>query len=105
MTFRARTDLLWYAIDFDGTIVDTKGPDYAPVKGPRPRVHDKLNEIHFMGYKIIIHTARPWADYEIIESYMHLWKLPFDRIVCGKILAKKYIDDRNGAHVDAESWL
>jgi hydroxymethylpyrimidine pyrophosphatase-like HAD family hydrolase len=105
MTFLARTDLIWYAIDFDGTIVDTKGPDYTPVKGPRLGVHQKLNELREMDYKIVIHTARPWADYEIVESYMRLWGLPWDRIVCGKLLAKKYIDDKNGAHIDAESWL
>ena len=47
------------------------------------------------GYKIIIHTSRAWNEYDIIEKWLDDWKIPHRRIVCGKLFAKYYIDDRN----------
>lgn len=87
--------LKWLAIDFDNCIAHNSGyPDFIPSE-PLPFCVDALNEIVKNGYKIIIHTARPWADYDNIEKWCNTHHIPFRRIVCGKLLAKYYIDDRN----------
>jgi phosphoglycolate phosphatase-like HAD superfamily hydrolase len=87
--------LLWVSVDFDQTIADNTGyPDFIPTK-PLDGVKENLEKLEAGGYKIIIFTARPWADYANIEKFMEEHSLPFRRIVCGKLLAKYYIDDRN----------
>lgn len=87
--------LKWKAVDFDNTIADNTGyPDYIPL-GPLPGVKEHLEAITAKGGKIIVHTARPWADYANIEKFMEEHGLPFKDIVCGKLLAETYIDDRN----------
>lgn len=110
MTFQQpppRSNLLWLAVDLDGTLAK---PVWTP-DNPTSEIGDpiwsnisKLRLAVEAGYKIVIHTSRPWTDYEAIESWLNHWRIPFSRIVCGKILAALYIDDR-GRHADAESWL
>jgi hypothetical protein len=51
-----------------------------------------------------MHTARPWTDYEAIEAWCAHHNIPHRRIVCGKILAAAYVDDR-AIHADAERWI
>jgi hypothetical protein len=94
--------LRWVSVDFDETIAHNSGyPDYIP-KEPLGGVKEKLEALEEKDYKIIIHTARPWADYTNIEQFMDYYKLPFRRIVCGKLLAKYYIDDRNAGGLNWE---
>ena len=99
-----RTDLRWIAVDFDGTLAEKTPPPW-PLGAPIWVNIGKCNELYDHGWKIIIHTARPWSDYEAIEAWLCYVGVPFSRIVCGKLLAHRYIDDRNGPSVDAESWL
>jgi len=87
--------LKWIAVDFDGTIAKNSGfPDFIPSE-PLEGVKKILDRFVAQGYKIIVHTARPWADYDNIEKWCIENEIPFRRIVCGKLLAKFYIDDRN----------
>lgn len=102
-----RSNLLWLAIDLDGTLAESLWrPDNPTSKigEPIPRNVAKLRRAVASGYKAIIHTARPWTDYEAIEWWCNENDIPFRRIQCGKILAALYIDDR-GRHESAESWL
>lgn len=85
-------ELRWLAVDFDGTIA-TKNEDYS-IGNPIPENIHKLWECTALGYKIIIHTARHWEDYHKIEDWLNKHEVPFKSIVCGKILAHRYIDDR-----------
>lgn len=102
-----RADLLWAAVDLDGCLAEgIWTPDNPTSKIGYPiwqNVH-KARDLEAAGYKIIIHTARGWTDYENIEGWCNHYHVPFRRIVCGKILAAIYIDDR-ARHSDAESWL
>jgi hypothetical protein len=98
-----RTDLIWAAVDFDGTLVETRPPDYA-LGDPLPGVREKLWQLYLNDYKIAIHSARPWSDYELIESWLNYWMLPWDKIILGKLLAKVYIDDR-ALNAREDSWL
>lgn len=110
MTFiapAARHDLIWAAVDFDGTLAETA---WTP-ENPGSQVGEpiwaniwKLYDLIDAGYKIVIHTARGWHDYETIESWLEHHEIPVDAIVCGKLLAKVYIDDR-ALHESAASWV
>lgn len=102
-----RADLKWLAIDLDGTLAEpTWRPDNPTTEIGPPIRHNvqKARDAAGLGWKIVIHTARPWTDYEAIEWWCHRYGVPARRIVCGKILAQLYIDDK-GRHESAESWL
>jgi hypothetical protein len=102
-----RSDLLWYAVDYDGTLAKSTwhpgNPNAVPGEPIWENV-DKYLAIRAAGRKTVIHTARPSSDYELIEAWMNHWDLPFDQIVTGKLLAARYIDDR-AVNADADSWL
>jgi predicted secreted acid phosphatase len=86
--------LKWLAIDLDKTIAkNSPYPEYnllKPIEGARKF----LEVIEAQGWKIIIYTSRAWCDYDKIEKWLNKYKIPFRRIVCGKLLAKYFIDDR-----------
>lgn len=102
-----RRELLWLAVDLDGTLAE---PVWRPdnptseIGAPIPKNVEKLRAAVAAGYKPVIHTARPSTDYEAIEAWLRHHEIPFSRIQTGKILAALYIDDR-ARHADAESWL
>lgn len=97
-------ELKWYAIDFDNTLaMNTGEPDFAIGK-PIHQNLNKLKEVHEAGYKIIIHTARHWEDYRAIEEWLDKHQVPYKAIVCGKILAHRYVDDKN-INAFERSWL
>jgi len=80
-------------IDLDNTIAHSDSLDFKlrkPIKGAKEAL-DKLTKD---GWKIIIYTSRSWVEYDIIERWLNKNKIPFRRIVCGKLFAKYYIDDR-----------
>ncbi len=102
-----RDTLLWYGIDFDGTLSESvwkPGSDISNIGPPITKNLRKLQEVVDAGYKIIIHTARPWSEYENIEAWLNHYRIPFKEIQCGKPLFHRYVDDRA---IDAEdvSWL
>lgn len=102
-----RSELLWDAVDFDGTLSRSTWTPGNPNAVPGEPIWEnvvKLWEIRDAGRKIAIHTARPSSDYELIEAWMNHYELPFDQIVTGKLLAARYIDDR-AVPADADSWL
>ena len=85
----------WLAVDFDQTIAHNSGyPNFIPTT-PLEGCKEAIDTLVSRGYKIIIHTARPWADYDNIEKWCIENSITFRRIVCGKLLAKIYIDDKN----------
>lgn len=92
-----RTELIWAAIDLDGCLAEgtwTPESNGRDIGKPIERNVRKLEKLRWNGYKIVIHTARGWEHYEAIESWLNYWGIRFDRIVCGKLLAAVYVDDR-----------
>jgi len=88
------TELKWLAVDFDGTIATSSGhPDYI-IQDPIIENIEKLKRCSEKGYKIVIHTARHWEDYKAIEEWLDNHQVPYKAIVCGKLLAHRYIDDK-----------
>lgn len=98
-----RDELIWYAVDLDGTLAEPVWPDPG-IGRPIHRNIDKLEELVSAGKKIVIHTSRPSSDFELIESWLIHYHVPFDRIVTGKELAHRYIDDK-AVHESMPSWL
>ena len=90
-------------IDFDGVIA--KFSDHIEELGePIDGGAKAISELKNLGYKIIIHTARPSNDEHVkkIEGYLNSHGIPFDEINKNsdcpwnsiKPLADLYIDDR-----------
>lgn len=102
-----RKDLKWLAVDLDGTLCwPTWKPDQkrSVIGDVIPENYAKLMEAHFAGYNIIIHTARHWTDYEMIEAWLNKHEIPHRGIICGKILSAAYIDDKS-INARAASWI
>lgn len=98
---RLNGDLKWFGLDFDRTIADNTGaPDYTPTD-PLPDAHEKTHLLTARGWKLIIFTARPWSEYELVESWLLHHDIPFRRIVCGKPLFRYYMDDIN---IEFRGW-
>jgi hypothetical protein len=102
-----RQELIWAAVDLDGTLAE---PLWTP-DNPTSEIGDpiwlnveKLGQMANAGYKIVIHTSRGWTDYERIEAWLNHHKIPWHHIVCGKLLAAVYVDDR-ARHADESTWL
>jgi len=101
---RARLD--WVAIDLDGTLAKSEwSPDtpHAPIGEPIWKNVLKVRKLKSLGKTTVIHTARPWADYEQIQLWAQWHEVPIDHIVCGKLLAAAYVDDRN-VSIDSDDW-
>ena len=91
------TELRWYAIDFDNTLVFTKQEeDYELDKAePNYELMRACRNAYKQGKRFIVHSSRHWDDYPVIEKWLVRHKFPFKFIICGKILVNGYIDDRN----------
>lgn len=106
-TVPQRKDLLWLAVDLDGTLAEpiwTPENPTSAIGAPIWLNVTKLHEAVRKGYKIIIHTSRPWSDYEAIEAWLKWHEIPFKAIQCGKLLAAAYVDDR-AIRAEESSWL
>lgn len=101
-----RSHLKWAAVDLDGTLAEGIWTPEDPTSdiGPpiKANVH-KLIRLVSNGWKIYIHTSRPWHDYERIETWLTFWGIPYNGIICGKLLAGIYVDDR-AVHESEAVW-
>jgi len=102
-TVEPRTDLIWAAIDLDGTLAEHVWPDPG-IGEPIWENVAKLRVLMRYGYTIVIHTSRGWEAYEQIEAWLLAYGIHADKIICGKLLAKIYVDDK-AVHESEESWL
>lgn len=86
-----------YVIDLDGTLC-TQEQDYSKAQPFMDRI-SKVNQLHDLGNKIVIFTARgsesgiDWK--EVTYKQLLSWNVNFDDLIFGKPSADYYIDDRN----------
>jgi hypothetical protein len=102
-----RDKLIWVGVDLDGTLAYPKWTPDNPtseIGDPIPESIEKVHELWRAGYKVIVHTSRPWTDYQVIEQWLQHYNVPFKEIQCGKPLYAAYVDDR-AIHASEESWL
>jgi hypothetical protein len=97
------SDVKCIAIDFDGTLFQSVWPDRGIGK-PIFSAFCKLEEVIQEGWEPVIYTARSWTDYEAIKAAMEDQGYYDIRIICGKLLAVKYVDDR-ALVAEAISWM
>jgi hypothetical protein len=86
--------LMWVGIDLDETLAHNSGLPNFELAEPVEGAKEALEKIVDMGFKPIIYTARPYSDYNIIENWLDINKIPFRRIICGKVLLRWMIDDK-----------
>ena len=107
-----RENLIWAAVDLDGTLAEgVWTPDNPTSEIGKMKVYpsgksakDLVDELYEAGYKVVVHTARGYTDYENIERWLRHNQIRFRHIICGKVLAAVYIDDRN-KDINDESWV
>ena len=84
-----RKQLLWVGVDLDGTLATPLWTPANPtheIGDPIPENISKVYELVRAGFKIIVHTSRPWTDYEAIENWLQHYGIPYKEIQCGKPL-------------------
>lgn len=105
-TVPPRKQLLWVGVDLDQTLAEplwTPENPTSAIGAPIERNVAKLRLLRAEGYKVVIHTSRPWTDYEAVEQWLNFNRIPFREIQMGKPLFALYCDDR-GRHESAPSW-
>jgi len=102
-----RSKLIWVGVDLDGTLAEPLWTPENPTEeigDPIPDAILKVNQLVAQGYKVIVHTSRPWTDYQMIEQWLQHYNIPYKEIQCGKPLYAAYVDDR-AINAREESWL
>jgi len=80
------------AIDFDKTLWDE---DSQTVMNK-----NKVNKLYFNPTNfIVIYTARQWHRFHYVKDILDKNEIKYHAIVCEKLRADKYIDDKN------ETWV
>jgi hypothetical protein len=100
------TGLRFVAVDLDGTLAEgiwTPTNPTSEIGTPRWENVSKAEKLRHQGWLVAIHTSRPWGDYGSIVDWCQFWEIPWDIVVCGKILAAAYIDDR-AIHESSSNW-
>jgi hypothetical protein len=95
-----RSDLQWLAVDLDGTLAKPVWTADNPTQDIGDPIAENVAKLRAclatdpVRWKVVVHTARPWTDHERIKEWLIEHGIPFREIVCGKLLAHRYIDDR-----------
>jgi len=89
-----------YCFDLDGTLLDTKGGNYADAKPIDSRI-SKVNELYSKGHTIIIQTARGKHWKKFTENQLLYMGIGCHVLSVGhKIYADHYIDDKGVKDTD-----
>ena len=81
-------------IDLDGTICSEEKQFSRALAKIKDGAKESLEKLRDKGYKIIIYSARTWAEYEMTENWLKTNKVPYDQIILGKPQGDYWIDDR-----------
>lgn len=102
-----------FVVDVDGTLCSSplEIPQDFDLENVEPisRVVEKVREVHSLGHKVIIFTARgmktTWNDPEKLKNkvlptltrWLHKNQVPYDEIILGKPWGENvyYVDDRS----------
>jgi uncharacterized HAD superfamily protein len=86
--------------DLDGTLCTEEKTFSRALAKPLTRQIELLNKLA-ENHKIIIFTARSWAEYDMTEAWLNNHGVCFDQLICGKPIADIVIDDRSFTSVGA----
>lgn len=83
------------AVDFDGTLTEGRAKYWnGEVEEPREPIVEWVREQYFNGAHIVVWTARPWSQANVIAARLTEWSVPYHGIRCEKGGADSYLDDR-----------
>lgn len=83
------------AVDFDGTLTQGRARYWAgEVEEPREEIADWVREQYYAGAHVVIWTARPWSQANVIAARLTEWGVPYHGIRCNKGGADGYVDDK-----------
>lgn len=90
------SELNFYFVDLDGTLVDTRAEDNFDLATGVPLFTNikLIRKLAMDGRSIFIYTSRHWMDYKDIKRWLKKHHVPFKAIICGKPMGKYYVDDR-----------
>jgi hydroxymethylpyrimidine pyrophosphatase-like HAD family hydrolase len=81
-------------VDLDGTILQERPTFERSLTVPMLHAVESLQQLSAKGYHITVYTARSWAEYDMTLAQLHMFRIPFDLLLCGKPIADVWIDDR-----------
>ena len=94
MEKRKNRDFLKIVIDLDGTILEEKTVKERPKAIPLPGAVDAVNKLYEMGHVIIIYSARPESDLELVSEQLERYGIKYHHLILGKPAGDIFIDDR-----------
>jgi len=83
------------AVDFDGTLTEGRARYWAgEVEEPHEPVVEWVKEQYYSGAHVVVWTARPWSQANVIAARLTEWGVPYHGIRCEKGGADGYVDDK-----------
>lgn len=82
-------------IDIDGVICEERPTFERSLAEPLAGARDEVDRLADAGYRIVLHTARSWSEYEMTERWLHDHGIYYDVLVMGKPVADIVVDDRS----------
>jgi hypothetical protein len=90
-------------VDFDHTITHTENEYEYGSEKPNHEVIEWLKEMYYAGHTIIVWTARPWSEANIIASRLTEWGVRWHGLRCEKGGGDVYVDDK-AVNVKVGNW-
>ncbi len=82
------------SVDLDGTLTTpVRGHEGYEFRKPNEEEIGRVNECFRQGHTVVIHTARPWADYGVTKAWLRDTGVWHHELVMGKPLADLVVDD------------
>ncbi len=82
------------ALDLDGTICEEKQTFSRPLAKLLPGAAESVAHLKAQGHRVILYTARGWAEYEVAKQWLADNKVAHDELLMGKPIVDAFIDDR-----------
>lgn len=83
-----------FIFDMDGVICEEKPTFERALAKPIYASVDIVRALYDKGHKIIIFTARGWAEYDLTLAWLKRYGVPHHVLLCGKPIGDYWIEDR-----------
>ena len=82
-------------VDFDGTLTQGEALWWeGETESPNEAVCEWTRQQYYAGAHVVIWTARPWSQANIVAARLTEWGIPYHGIRCEKGAADGYVDDK-----------
>lgn len=83
-----------YIFDLDGTLCEEAKTFEKALAKPKLERIALVNKLYSEDNRIIIYTARGWAEYKITEYWLQQNNVKYNLLMCGKPIYDIWVDDR-----------